>query len=64
VDVTVPGGLSTTTSSLLATIQTYRGGVAVSGVRLNYPSAGKARIYLTKIASATATTPIGWFVIG
>ena len=66
VDITVPGGLSTTTSSVIATIQTYRSGVAVAvaGVRLNYPSAGKARIYLTKIASTTATTPIGWFVIG
>lgn len=64
IDITVPGGLSTTTSSVLATIQTYRSGVAVAGVRLNYPSAGKARIYLTKIASTTATTPIGWFVIG
>jgi hypothetical protein len=64
VDITVPGGLSTTTSSILATIQTYRSGVSVAGVRLNYPSAGKARIYLTHIASTTATTPVGWFVIG
>lgn len=64
VDITVPGGLSTTTSSVLATIQRYRRGVAIAGVRLNYPSTGKARIYLTKIASTTATTPVAWFVIG
>jgi hypothetical protein len=64
VDITVPGGLSTTTSSVLATIQTYRSGVSVGCVRLNYPTTGKARIYLTKIASTTASTPVGWFVIG
>jgi hypothetical protein len=51
---------------VLATIQTYRSGVtvAVSGVRLNYPSTGKARIYLTKIASSTSSTPVAWFVVG
>jgi hypothetical protein len=51
---------------LMATIQTYRSGiaVAVAGVRLNYPSAGKARIYLTRVPSTTSTTPIGWLVIG
>ena len=64
VDVTVRGGLSTSTSVVLATIQTYRPGVAVAGVRLNYPATGKARVYLTRIASTTETTPIGWFVLG
>jgi hypothetical protein len=61
VDITVAGGL-TSHSSVLATIQTYRPGVAVAGVRKNYPSAGKARIYLTKVASTTADTYVGWFV--
>jgi hypothetical protein len=64
VDITVPGGLSSTTSSVLATIQGYSSGAAVSGVRPNYPSSGKARIYLTKIVSKTASTPVGWMVIG
>lgn len=62
VDVTVPGGL-TASSVVLATIQTYRAGVSVAGVRRNYPSAGRARIYLTKVASASASTPVGWMVI-
>ena len=59
----MPGGLSASKSSVVATIQTYRPGVAIAGVRLNYPSTGKARIYLTKVASATATTPVGWLVL-
>ncbi len=63
VDITVPGGLHSS-AAVLATIQTYRSGVAVAGVRLNYPWTGKARIYLTKVASTTATTPVGWFVVG
>ena len=63
VDITVPGGLSSTTSSVLATIQGYSSGAAVAGVRPNYPSTGKARIYLTKIVSQTASTPVGWLVI-
>lgn len=63
VDVTVPGGLAST-SLVLATLQTYRAGVAVSSVRKNYPSAGKARIYLTKVASSSAATSVGWLVIG
>jgi len=63
VDITVPGGLSSSTSSVLATIQGYSAGAAVAGVRPNYPSTGKARIYLTRIASKTASTPVGWLVI-
>jgi hypothetical protein len=62
-DITVPGGLSTSKSVVIATIQTYRPGVAIAGVRLNYPSTGKARIYLTKVASTAATTPVGWLVL-
>jgi hypothetical protein len=58
-DITVPGGIASNTV-MTATIQNYRSGVAVSGVRRNYPSTGMARIYLTKVASSTLTTPVGW----
>lgn len=61
VDVTVPGGLASN-SIVSATIQMYRAGVAVAGVRLNYPATGKIRIYLTKVASTTSSTPVAWFV--
>ena len=61
VDITVAGGL-TASSVVHATLQTYRAGVAIAAVRLNYPVAGKARIYLTKVASTTAATAVGWFV--
>ena len=37
-------------------------GVSIAAVRTNYPVAGKARIYLTKVASTTASTSVGWFV--
>jgi hypothetical protein len=63
VDVIVAGGLSSS-ASVLATLQAYRSGVYVTAVRSNYPSAGKARIYLNKIASTTSTTPVAWFVFG
>jgi hypothetical protein len=61
VDIVVGGGL-TSTSIVLATLQTYRAGVAVAAVRANYPSAGKARIYLTKVGSTSSGTWVGWFV--
>jgi hypothetical protein len=61
VDITVAGGL-TSHSVIHATLQTYRTGVAIAAVRINYPSSGKARIYLTKVASTTASTYVGWFV--
>jgi hypothetical protein len=61
VDVTVGGGLPTG-STVLATIQGVRSGTAVSSVRLNYPSAGKARIYLTR--SVTSSTKVAWFALG
>ena len=61
VDISVSGGL-TSHSMVLATLQSYRRGVAVAAVRINYPSAGKARIYLTKVASTTASTAVAWFV--
>jgi hypothetical protein len=63
VDITVAGGLSTS-AIVLATLQAYRAGVYVAGVRRNYPSAGKARIYLSKVASSTTAIPVGWIVIG
>lgn len=63
VDVTVYDGLAPT-SAIIATIQGTRPGVAVSSVRPRYPSAGKARIYLTKVASTTSKTPVAWFVFG
>jgi hypothetical protein len=60
-DITVTGGL-TSRSVVHATLQTYRTGVAIAAVRLNYPTTGKARIYLTKVASTTGSTYVGWFV--
>ncbi len=61
VDITVAGGLAAN-SVVSATLQTFRAGVAIAAVRTNYPVAGKARIYLTKVASTTAATSVGWFV--
>lgn len=63
VDVTVGGGLSST-AVVLATLQVSRAGVWIAAVRTNYPSSGKARIYLNKVASTSTTTPVGWFVVG
>ena len=63
VDVAVPGGLPAG-ASVLATLQTYVSGVSVAGVRTNVPSAGIARIFLTKVASTTKSTLIAWFVLG
>ena len=60
-DIKVAGGL-TAGSVVHATLQTYRAGVGIAAVRANYPVAGDARIYLTKVASATASTSVGWFV--
>jgi hypothetical protein len=63
VDVTVPGGLSSS-ANVLATLQYKRGSVHVLAARPNYPSSGKVRIYLSDVASTTATTPLAWFVLG
>ena len=57
VDITVAGGIASNTI-ITATLQAYRAGVSVAGVRPNYPSAGKARIYLTK--APTSATAVGW----
>ena len=63
VDISVQDGL-VSTSAIVATIQGSRPGVAVSSVRPHYPSAHKARIYLTKVASHSAKTSVAWFVFG
>ena len=51
-------------SGIVATLQTYRSGVYVAAVRLNYPVAGKARIQLNKVASTTSSTAVAWFAFG
>jgi hypothetical protein len=61
VDVTVQNGLSAT-SNMLATLQLFRTGVWVAAVRPAFPSSGKARIYLNKVASTTGGTPVAWWV--
>lgn len=61
VDVSVTGGL-VSASKVLATIQGYRPGVAVSSVRPRYPTSSKARIYLTKAVSSK--TAVAWWVFG
>jgi hypothetical protein len=61
IDVTVPGGL-TTSAIAFATLQYLRTGVYVVGARPNWPSTGKLRIYLNK--SLATATPVAWFVIG
>jgi hypothetical protein len=63
VDVTVPLGLGPT-AYVLATLQQYRTGAYVAACRRDYPTAGKVRIYLNKVASKTIATPVAWFVIG
>jgi hypothetical protein len=54
------GGLGGT-PLLFATLRTYRSGVYVAGVRPNYPSTGKFRIYLNKALSAA--TYVSWMVL-
>jgi len=63
VDIVVPGDLASS-ANILATIQAFRSGTVVAGVRPNYPSSGRARIYLNKIASSSSATPVAWFVVG
>ena len=63
VDLSSKGGLAGT-PLCFATIQTRRSGVHVETVRPNYPSAGKLRIYLNKVASSTSATSIAWMVMG
>jgi hypothetical protein len=59
IDLTAKGGIASNTL-IVATIQTYRLGVSVASVRLNYPSAGKATIYLTKVPSSASATSVAW----
>jgi hypothetical protein len=63
VDVTVPGGLSAS-ANVLATLQIKRGDVHVLAARPNYPAAGQVRIYISDVASTTASTQVAWFVLG
>jgi len=63
VDLASKGGLAGS-PLCFATIQTRRPGVHVETVRPNYPSAGKLRIYLNKVASSTSSTSIAWMVMG
>jgi len=60
VDVFVPSGLAT--ANILAMLQYPRSGVWVRACRRNYPSLDYVRIYLNKVASTTAGTPVAWFV--
>jgi hypothetical protein len=59
-DLRSKGGL-TGTPLCFATLRSYRPGVYVAAVRANYPSSGKARIYLNKAVSST--TNVSWFVL-
>jgi hypothetical protein len=63
VDVSVSGALDKD-ASVLAVLQSRRTGVYVAGVRKNYPTAGKARIFLNKVASTSSSTVVAWLVIG
>ncbi|HEY2915899.1 MAG TPA: hypothetical protein VGI98_01670 [Candidatus Limnocylindrales bacterium] len=60
VDVSVPSGLAI--GNILATLQQDRSGVWVRACRRNYPTMNTFRIYLNKVASATNTTPVAWFI--
>ena len=60
VTVSVEGGLAGTPLSF-ANLSSYRPGVAVAAVRPNFPSAGKMRIYLTKVM--TSSTSVSWMVM-
>jgi len=60
VTVTVPGGL-TGTPLCFANLRSYRSGIGVAAVRSNYPSAGKIRIYLTRVVSSA--TSVAWMVM-
>lgn len=51
------------TSMVFATMQMKRTGVWVIGARPAWPSAGFLRIYLNKVGSTTAATPVAWAVL-
>lgn len=62
VDMTTRGGLGGT-PLCFATPMTLRSGVYVNAVRPNYPTTGKMRIYLNKVASTTSTTYVAYLVL-
>jgi hypothetical protein len=39
-------------------------GVWVIAARPNYPTSGKVRVFLNKVASTTTTIQVAWFVVG
>jgi hypothetical protein len=59
-DLRSKGGLAGT-PLCFAILRSYRPGVYVAAVRANYPSSGRARIYLNK--AVTSTTNVSWFVL-
>ena len=61
IDLRSKGGLGGT-PLCFANVMSYRPGLFVTMVRPNYPIAGKARIYLNKLANAN--TYVAWFVLG
>ena len=61
VDVTVPGGLRSS-SLVLATLMLNRTGVFVQSAVPN-AATGKVRIYLNRVASSSSSTPVAWFVL-
>ena len=61
VDLRSKGGLAGT-PLCFANVMSYRPGLFVTMVRPNYPIAGKARIYLNRLASAN--TYVAWFILG
>jgi hypothetical protein len=62
VDLTSRGGINST-ALCFANLAYPRTGVYVRAVRPNYPSTGRMRIYLNKVASTTASTPLSWLVL-
>jgi hypothetical protein len=60
IDLRSKGGLAGT-PLCFAILRSYRPGVTVAAVRANYPSSGKARIYLNKAVSST--TNVSWCVL-
>jgi len=61
IDLRSKGGLGGT-PLCFANVMSYRPGLFVTMVRPNYPIAGKARIYLNRLASAN--TYVAWFILG
>jgi len=56
------GGISSA-SLCFANLAIYKSGVWVTAVRPNWPTAGKMRIYINKVASTTSSTAISWLVL-